>query len=203
MLFSQDTLSAALSSMKFGGLSLKKFPSLMFSSLQLVSEEDAGYRLFIDAEDARYSFYDSQVVAEVDIPTLSEKEVKKMLEKKLKSLGISLEGYGNVVLEPSSDGRYLLFYPQLLNGSLVYDPLSSVDRPLGMEGSYTPATDQLSLMRVDIAGYEVSNYPVFSKEEVMEKIVTGGDYFDGGSRSTYAVGIKTAGPELVYLLSGV
>lgn len=56
---------------------------------------------------------------------------------------------------------------------------------------------------MDIAGYEVSNYPTFSKEEVMEKVVTGGDYFDGGSRSEYAVGIKTSRPQVVYLLSVV
>jgi hypothetical protein len=108
-------------------LSLKKFPDLTFSSLQLVSPDDQNYRLLVDMEDARYSLYDRQMIAEIDIIDVSEKEVKKMLEKKMKSLGISLEGYGNVELELSDDGSsYRLFYPQLLNGYLVYDPLRSV-----------------------------------------------------------------------------
>lgn len=203
VLLSKTTLSSTLSTLKFWNLSLKKFPDLTFSTLQLVSQEDEWYRLFVDVQDARYSIYDSQILAEIDSWTFSEKEIKKMIEKKMKSLGISLEGYGSLEIKSSHDGTYQLFYPQMLNGSLIYDPLYNEDTPLGIEWTYTPATDQLSLMRVDIAGYEVSHYPTISKEEVMEKIVTGGDFFTGGSRSEYAIGIKTSTPELVYLLSTI
>ena len=31
--------------------------------------------------------------------------------------------------------------------------------------------------------------------------MTGGDFFDGGSRNEYAVGIKTSAPQEVYLLT--
>jgi hypothetical protein len=128
---------------------------------------------------------------------LSEKELNKRIEKKLKTWGISLKGYDSPRyswLDESVRDSWLdesvyvnwniveVFYPFLLNGFPVWDINF---RQVGVRGTYNIQFDALTLYGIDIAKYEYVPYPTFSKDEVL---------------SDFTVGMKKLNaPEIVYL----
>jgi hypothetical protein len=64
-------------------------------------------------------------------------------------------------------------------------------------------SNQLSLRSIDIAKYIYAPYPTLAQEEILTNLAQGGDYFEGGSQSAYAVGIKVGAPEMVYLVKNL
>ncbi|GHV26274.1 hypothetical protein FACS1894176_06680 [Bacteroidia bacterium] len=113
-----------------------------------------------------------------------------------------MAGYGKVQIEPRlEDGVVDFLYPFLFNGYSIWNP--RIDQQIGVKGVYNPVTDQISFSNIDIASYEYASYPIRSQEEVMENLPTGGDYFDGGSLSEYAVGVKLNIPEVVYVVKWI
>jgi hypothetical protein len=143
-----------------------------------------------------------ELSAEKPEKDLTEKEVIKAIEKKLKSLGISLAGYGKVQIQNYAEENTIgIFYPQLINGKTVRNP--NFNQQEGLRGQYVYETHQISFSNIDIAKYAVSNYPTLSEEEVLANLAQGGDYFNGGSLSAYAVGFKVSVPEFVYLIKNI
>jgi hypothetical protein len=195
-------LAKNLGNLKFGDISLKKFDELAFSHLTMISqEENSESSVNIDMVEGTFSLYDMELSPEKS-EKLTEKELIKAIEKKLKSLGVSLAGYGKVQIEKYEEENIIgIFYPQLINGHPVRNP--NFNQQEGVRGHYVYETNQISFSNVDIAKYAVSNYPTLSEEEVLANLAQGGDYFNGGSLSEYAVGFKVSVPELVYLVKNV
>jgi hypothetical protein len=197
-------LAKSAGSMKFGDISLKKFDNISIKNLQLMGSSTDLYEIAVDMEKGYLSLLDT-TAAEIEedfTGPLSEKEISKRIEKKLKGLGISLAAYGKPHFEFTENSPEVwISYPLLLNGYPVWEPV--FNHQLTMQAFYNMQSNQLSLLSVDIAKYVYALYPTLSQEEVLENLAQGGDYFDGGSKSEYAVGIKVEEPETVYLVKNV
>ena len=82
----EELISRSLSSLKVGDLSLKRFPEMTFRQTQLVSKADAGYQISLDMEGGRFTLLDYAATEVIDTEIPTEKEIRKRIERKLKSL---------------------------------------------------------------------------------------------------------------------
>ncbi|MDR2540471.1 MAG: hypothetical protein LBD11_01490 [Candidatus Peribacteria bacterium] len=210
VLMNEETVAKNIGNLKFGNISLKTFPDMTVESIVLQAKDGSPYSLYVDTVEGSialsnsvlYEFDDSLGDSKPEVKMYAYKDLSKKIEKKLKTFGISLVGYGKLQIETSSeDGLVEILFPSLFNGYPVWNP--QIDQQLGVKGFYNPETDQISLFGIDISSYEFANYPTRGQEEILAQLPTGGDYFDGGSLSEYAVGVKLNVPEVVYVAKWV
>lgn len=190
VLVNEVWLRNVLWGLKFGDFSLKAFPDASLSSLQFVGSGGL-YTISINPSIGEVSLYEKDSFGGDDTlveKKLSEKELNKRIEKKLKTWGISLKGYDSPRYSWLDESVYVnwniveVFYPFLLNGFPVWDINF---RQVGVRGTYNIQFDALTLYGIDIAKYEYVPYPTFSKDEVL---------------SDFTVGMKKLNaPEIVYL----
>jgi hypothetical protein len=101
VLVDESALKKTLGSLKFGDIALKTFDDVHLEDLQFWT---SGHLIHIQATNGVLSIRDKRE-AEIQgttvrdqLPNPSAKEITKNIEQQLKSFGISLAGYGKVVI---------------------------------------------------------------------------------------------------------
>jgi hypothetical protein len=199
-LMNENVLKKALGSLKFGDIALKQFEELQMGDITLITPSNEYLNLHVANGSANF-FKHSEPTEQKIIPPaeqLSEKEIEKLIEKKLKSLGISLANYGKAELLSSDAFTVAFAYPWMLNGYSIWDISDRPDfspvvdwkiRPINMNIYYDRTTREIALYNVNIAKYTYANYPTLPKEEILKD---------------FTVGIeKLNAPEIVYLMKTI
>ncbi|MDR0859702.1 MAG: hypothetical protein LBO09_01610 [Candidatus Peribacteria bacterium] len=180
VLMNEEVVAKNMGNLKFGTLSLKNLPEMNIDALILQVKDADTYSLHIDIREGTialvnnslYELSEASDASESSAKVYDPKGLSKKIEKKLKGLGISLAGYGNIQIEHRLEENAVDFLsPFLLNGYTVWSPKN--DQQLGVRGVYNPETDQISLSNIDIAKYEYATYSTRSQEEVMASLPTG------------------------------
>lgn len=165
-----------------------------------LSNESKNYDLSLDFERWEASLFHwekEDKIVFADVP--SEKEIKKRIKNKVKSFGIDLWNYDDLVLLFTGD-IVSFQYPLLLNKIPVYYPWIHEER-VWLNGRYDIHTDTIELNNIDIAKYDVAEFSILSKEEIENKITFWGDFINSYKNTTYQAELSLQKPTFVYLFN--
>lgn len=178
-----NTVNQVLKSLKIWNVSFKNFQDLDITTLEMEQSVENWYSIFFDNRIMKLSFYpnSSWKASEYTGKIPSKKEIIKWVEGDLKNLWISLKNYWDVVvdLEDFDDSMWIvqIFYPFLIQWRTVRD--AEANQQIWMYISYDLNLLKIvSVIWIDVATYDVSNYPVLDKKLIESNIEQWWEYYN-------------------------
>ncbi|GHW02695.1 hypothetical protein AGMMS50249_4810 [candidate division SR1 bacterium] len=163
--------STSFKKLKIGELSFRHFSDLVPSNFSVSESNPEGYNIsFLNGRLNIYQAGKNSNCNADSCPKTTDKQIQKLVEKKLKTLGISLQNYGKPEITINTDNSFAtIFYPFMLNGYPVYDN----NAQFGMFISYYISDDMLTISNLDSFQYELANYPTIAKDEILADFTFG------------------------------
>ena len=178
-----NTPNQVLKNLKIWNVSFRNFQDLDIMNLEMEQSVENGYNITFDNRNLKLYFYPngSWKASEYLWKLPSSKQVLKNVEKDLKNLWVSLKNYWEwvVKLEEFDENMWILqiFYPFLINWKTVRDGES--DQQIWMQIAYDLNLQKVvSVIWMDIATYDVSNYPTLEKKVIESEIEQWGEYYN-------------------------
>ena len=177
-----NTPNQVLKNLKIWNVSFKNFQDLDIMSLEMEQSVENGYNITFDTRNTKLDFYpnSSWKASEYLGKIPSNKQIFKNVEKDLKNLWVSLKNYWEWVIkmEDSDENMWIVqvFYPFIINWKTVRYP--EWNSQIWMYVSYDLNLQKVvSVVWIDIATYDVSNYPSLEKKVIEYWIEQGWDFF--------------------------
>ena len=178
-----NTPNQVLKNLKIWNVSFRNFQDLDIMNLEMEQSVENGYNITFDNRNLKLYFYpnSSWKASEYLWKLPSNKQVLKNIEKDLKNLWVSLKNYWEWVVnvEEFDENMWILqvFYPLLINWKTVRDGES--DQQIWMQIAYDLNLQKVvSIIWMDIATYDVSNYPTLEKKIIESGIEEWGAYYN-------------------------
>ena len=178
-----NTPNQVLKNLKIWNVSFRNFQDLDIMNLEMEQSVENWYNITFDSRNAKLYFYpnSSRKASEYLGKLPSNKQVIKNVEKDLKNLWVSLKNYWEwvVKLEDFDESMWILqiFYPLLIQWKTVWNGES--DQQIWMQIAYDLNLQKVvSVVWMDIATYDVSNYPTLEKKVIESEIEQWGEYFN-------------------------
>ena len=178
-----NTPNQVLKNLKIWNVSFKNFQDLDIINLEMEQSVENWYNITFDNRNLRLYFYpnSSWKASEYLWKLPSNKQILKNVEKDLKNLWVSLKNYGEwiIKLEEFDENMWILqvFYPFLINWKTVRDGES--DQQIWIQVAYDLNLQKVvSVIWMDIATYDVSNYPTLEKKVIESEIEQWGKYYN-------------------------
>ena len=173
----------ALKNLKIWNVSFRNFQDLDIMNLEMEQSVENWYSIIFDNRNMKLYFYpnSSWKASEYLGKLPSNKQILKNVEKDLKNLWVSLKNYWEWVikLENFDESMWILqiFYPFLINWKTVRDGESN--QQIWMQIAYDLNLEKVvSIIWMDIATYDVSNYPTLEKKIIESGIEQWGEYYN-------------------------
>ena len=178
-----NTPNQVLKNLKIWNVSFKNFQDLDIMNLEMEQSVENGYNIIFDNRNSKLYFYPNSLwkASEYLGKLPSNKQVIKNVEKDLKNLWVSLKNYWEWVikLEEFDENMWILqvFYPFLINWKTVRNGES--DQQIWMQIAYDLNLQKVvSVIWIDIATYDVSNYPTLEKKIIESEIEKWWEYYN-------------------------
>ena len=178
-----NTPNQVLKNLKIWDVSFKKFQDLEIVGLYIQQNIENWYYISFDSESQRLNFYpnDKRQAKKFTGELPSKKQIIKAIEKDLKQLWVSIKNYGDaeVDMENYDETMWIInvFYPFKINWKEVRD--AEMEERIWIQIAYDLNLQKVvSVIWIDIATYDVSNYPTLDKSYIEEKIEKWWEFFE-------------------------
>ena len=178
-----NTPNQVLKNLKIWNVSFKNFQDLDIMNIEMEQSVENWYNITFDNRNMKLYFYPnrSRKATEYVGKLPSNKQVLKNVEKELKNLWVSLKNYWEWIInvEDFDSSMWILhvFYPFLIQWKSVRDGES--DQQIWMQIAYDLNLQKVvSIIWMDIATYDVSNYPTLEKKVIESRIEQWWEYYN-------------------------
>lgn len=178
-----NTPNQVLKNLKIWDVSFKKFQDLEIVGLYIQQNIENWYYISFDSESQRLNFYpnDKRQAKKFTGELPSKKQITKAVEKDLKQLWVSIKNYGDaeVDMENYDETMWIInvFYPFKINWKEVRD--AEMEERIWIQIAYDLNLQKVvSVIWIDIATYDVSNYPTLDKSYIEEEIEKWWEFFE-------------------------
>ena len=199
-----NTPNQVLKNLKIWDVSFKKFQDLEIAGLYIQQKTENWYYISFDSQSQRLSFYpnDSRQAQEYDGKLPSKRHIIRAVEKDLKQLGVLIKNYGDgeVDMDNYDEGMWIVsvFYPFEINWKEVWDV--EMDERIWIKIDYDLNLQKVvSVIWIDIATYDVSNYPTMEKSYIEEEIEKWWEFFDQWALHTNSTVVLFDNMQIVYI----
>ncbi len=178
-----NTPNQVLKNLKIWDVSFKKFQDLEIAGLYIEQKTKNWYTISFDSDSQTLNFYpnDSRQAQKYNDKLPSNKQIIRAVEKELKQLWISTKNYWNweADIENYDESMWIInvFYPFKIQWKEVWD--AEIEERIWMEISYDLNLQKIvSIIWIDIATYDVSDYPTIEKSYIESEIEKWWEFFN-------------------------
>ena len=178
-----NTPNQVLKNLKIWDVSFKKFQDLEIVWLNIQQNIENWYYISFDGDSQTLNFYpnDTWQAQKFDGKLPSKKQITKAVEKDLKQLWVWTKNYWNaeVDFDHYDENMWIInvFYPFIIQWKEVWNP--DIEERIWMRIAYDLNLQKVvSIDRIDIATYDVSNYPTLDKSYIEEEIEKWWEFFE-------------------------
>ncbi len=178
-----STPNQVLKNLKIWDVSFKKFQDLEIVWLNIQQNIENWYYISFDGDGQTLNFYpnDTWQAQKFDGKLPSKKQITKAVEKDLKQLWVWTKNYWNaeVDFDHYDENMWIInvFYPFIIQWKEVWNP--DTEERIWMRIAYDLNLQRVvSIDRIDIATYDVSNYPTIDKSNIESEIEKWWEFFD-------------------------
>lgn len=199
-----NTPNQVLKNLKIWDVSFKKFQDLEIAGLYIEQKTKNWYYISFDSDSQTLNFYpnDSRQAKKFDRKLPSKKQIIKATEKDLKELWVSIKNYweGEVDFENYDDTMWIVnvFYPFKIQKREVRD--AENNEKIWMKITYDLNLQKVvSIIWIDIATYNISNYPILKKSDIEKEIEKWWEYFSQWALHENSTIVMFDNMEIVYI----
>ena len=199
-----NTPNQVLKNLKIWDVSFKKFQDLEIAGLYIQQNTENWYSISFDKDSQTLNFYpnNNREAQEFDGKLPSNKQLIKAIEKELKELGISIKNYRDVEIDMENYDESMwiinVFYPFEIQGKEVRD--AEMEEKIWMQIAYDLNLQKIvSIIWMDIATYDVSNYPTLEKSYIEKGIEKWWKYFEQWALHENSTVVLFDNMEIVYI----
>ena len=178
-----NTPNQVLKNLKIWDVSFKRFQDLEIAGFYIQQNTENWYSISFDKDSQTLNFYpnNSRQAQQYNGKLPSNKQLIKSIEKDLKQLGVSTKNYGDleIDMENYDESMWIInvFYPFKINWKEVRD--AEYNERIWMQIAYDLNLQKVvSVIWIDIATYDVSNYPTLEKSYIEDNIEKWWEFFD-------------------------
>ncbi len=193
-----------LKNLKIWDVSFKKFQDLEIAGLYIEQKTKNWYFISFDSDSQTLNFYpnDSRQAKKFDNKLPSKRQIIRAVEKDLKQLGITIKSYWDweVDIENFDDTMWIvnIFYPFKIQKREVRDTENS--ERIWMKVTYDLNLQKVvSVIWIDIAAYDISNYPTLEKSYIEKEIEKWWGYFSQWALHQDSIVVLFDNMEIVYI----
>ena len=199
-----NTPNQVLKNLKIWDVSFKKFQDLEIAGLYINQNTENWYTISFDSDSQQLNFYpnDTRKAQNYEGKLPSKKQIIKAVEKDLKQLGVSIKNYWNaeIDIENYDESMWIIniFYPFKIQWKEVRD--AEMEERIWMQIAYDLNLQKtVSIMWIDIATYDVSNYPTSEKSNIESEIEKWWEFFDQWALHKNSTVILFDNMQIVYI----
>ena len=199
-----NTPNQVLKNLKIWDVSFKNFQDLEIDGLYIEQKTENWYSISFDSRSQTLSFYpnDTRQAKKYDDKLPSKKQITKAVEKDLKQLGISIKNYwdGEVDIDNYDESMWIVnvFYPLIIWWKEVRNP--EMDERIWMLIDYDLNLQKVvSVVWIDIATYDISNYPTLDKSFIENWIEKWWEFFNQWALHQNSTVVLFDNMEVVYI----
>ena len=199
-----NTPNQVLKNLKIWDVSFKKFQDLEIAGLYINQNTENWYTISFDSDSQQLNFYpnDTRRAQNYEGKLPSKKQIIKAVEKDLKTLGVSVKNYGDweVDMENYDESMWIIniFYPLKIQWKEVRD--AEMEERIWIQVAYDLNLQKVvSVIWIDIATYDVSNYPTSEKSDIESKIEKWWEFFNQWALHENSTVILFDNMEIVYI----
>ena len=178
-----NTPNQVLKNLKIWDVSFKKFQDLEIAGLYIQQNIENWYSISFDKDSQTLNFYpnNSRQAKEFNGKLPSKRQITRAVEKDLKQIGVSTKNYWNVEVDIDNYDETMwiinIFYPLEINWKEVRD--AEMEERIWMQIAYDLNLQKVvSIIWIDIATYDISNYPTLEKSYIENEIEKWWELFD-------------------------
>ncbi len=199
-----NTPNQVLKNLKIWDVSFKKFQDLEIAGLYIEQKTKNWYTISFDSDSQTLNFYpnNSRQAQKYNDKLPSKKQIIRAVEKDLKQLWVTTKNYWNweVDIENYDESMWIVkvFYPFKIQWKEVWD--TETDEKVWMEITYDLNLQKVvSVIWIDIATYDVSNYPTIEKSYIENEIEKWWEFFNQWALHEDSTVIMFDNIEIVYI----
>lgn len=199
-----NTPNQVLKNLKIWDVSFKKFQDLEIAGLYINQNTENWYSISFDSESQQLNFYpnDTRKAQNFEGKLPSKKQIIKAVEKDLKQMWVSIKNYWDweVDIENYDESMWIInvFYPFKINWKEVRD--AEMEEKIWMQIAYDLNLQKVvSIIWIDIATYDVSNYPTSEKSYIENEIEKWWEYFNQWALHENSTVILFDNMQIVYI----
>lgn len=199
-----NTPNQVLKNLKIWDVSFKKFQDLEIAGLYIEQKIENGYYISFDSQSHTLSFYpnDSRQAQNFDGKLPSKRQIIKATEKDLKQLGVSTKNYGDgeVDIDNYDESMWIvsIFYPFEIQWKEVWDV--EMGERIWIKVEYDLNLQKVvSIVWIDIATYNISNYPTSEKSNIESWIEKWWEFFNQWALHENSTVVLFGDMEIVYI----
>lgn len=199
-----NTPNQVLKNLKIWDVSFKKFQDLEIAGLYIQQKTENWYTISFDKDSQMLNFYpnDSRQAQNFEGKLPSKRQIVKAVEKDLKELGVSTKNYwdAEIDIENYDESMWIInvFYPFEIQWKDVRD--AEMEERMWMQISYDLNLQKVvSIMWIDIATYDISNYPTLEKSFIESEIEKWWEFFNQWALHENSTVVLFDNMEIVYI----
>jgi len=193
-----------LKNLKIWDVSFKKFQDLEIAGLYIEQKTKNWYFISFDSDSQTLNFYpnDSRQAKKFDDKLPSKRQIVRAVEKDLKQLGITIKNYWDweADIENFDNTMWIvnIFYPLKIQKREVRD--TENNERIWMKVTYDLNLQKVvSVIWIDIATYDISNYPTLEKSYIEKEIEKWWGYFSQWALHQDSIVVLFDNMEIVYI----
>lgn len=183
ILMGSNTPNQVLKNLKIWGVSFKKFQDLEIAGILIQQKTENWYSISFNKDSQTLNFYpnDNRQAKEFNGKLPSNKQITKAVERDLKELGIPTKNYWNAKIDIENYDETMwiinIFYPFKIQWKEVRD--TEKEERIWMQVAYDLNLQKVvSIIWIDIATYDISNYPTSEKSYIESEIEKWWEFFN-------------------------
>lgn len=199
-----NTPNQVLKNLRIWDISFKNFQDLEIAGLYIEQNIENWYSISFDSQSQRLNFYpnDSRQAKEFNNKLPSNKQLIKAIEKDLKQLGVSTKNYWDAEIDTENYDASMwiinVFYPFKIQWKEVRDV--EMEEKMWMQIAYDLNLQKVvSVVWIDIATYDVSNYPTVEKSDIEKEIEKWWGFFEQWALHENSTVILFDNMEIIYI----
>ena len=199
-----NTPNHVLKNLKIWDVSFKKLQNLEIAWLYMQQNTENWYSISFDSDSQTLSFYpnDTWQAHEFGGKLPSNKQLIKNVEKDLQQLWISTKNYWNweFDIENYDENMWIInvFYPFKIQWKEVWDP--ELEERIWIQIAYDLNLQKVvSVIWIDIASYDVSNYAVLEKAYIEDEIEKWWEFFNQWALHENSIVVLFDNMQIVYI----
>lgn len=200
----ENASNHVIKALKIWDVSFKDFSWLEISNFELTQNWDNWYNIMFSANDKKLSFYPNKTWQSVRfdgvLPT--NKQILKAISKNLQKLWISTKNYWDGIVNTKDFDIDMwiiqIFYPFQIQWKSVWNP--ELQQQIWMNIAYDLNQQRIvSIIDIDIATYEASNYLTLDKTSIEESIEKWWNYYSQWALHENSTVVLFDDMEVIYL----
>ena len=199
-----NTPNQVLKNLKIWDVSFKKFQDLEIAGLYINQNTENWYTISFDSDSKQLNFYpnDTRKAQNFEGKLPSKKQIIKAVEKDMKILWVSIKNYGDgeVDIENYDESMWIInvFYPFKIQWKEVRD--AEMEERIWMQIAYDLNLQKVvSVIWINIATYDVSNYSTSEKSDIESEIEKWWEFFNQWALHENSTVILFDNMQIVYM----